>query len=61
MKLLLENWREYLNEEEWEPTGERMMFPAKYLFSHKNISLGINIPSNCSILSKTKLHLCKNL
>ena len=34
MKLLFENWREYLNEEEWEPTGERMMFPAKYLFSH---------------------------
>ena len=34
MKLLLENWREYINEEEWEPSGDKIMFPAKYLFSH---------------------------
>ena len=34
MKLLLENWKKYLDEEEYKPTGQEMMFPAKYLFSH---------------------------
>jgi hypothetical protein len=34
VKLLLENWREYIKEEEWEPSGDKIMFPAKYLFSH---------------------------
>jgi hypothetical protein len=34
MKLLLENWRGFINEEEWKASGEEMMFPAKYLFSH---------------------------
>ena len=34
MKLLLENWKKYLGEEEYRPIGQEMMFPAKYLFSH---------------------------
>ena len=33
MKLLIENWRKFMTEDS-ESTGEEMMFPAKYLFSH---------------------------
>ena len=35
MKLLFENWREYLKEEEYTPKGQYMDFPAEYLKSHK--------------------------
>ena len=34
MKLLIENWRKFMTEDYSESTGEEMMFPAKYLFSH---------------------------
>jgi hypothetical protein len=33
VKLLIENWRKFMTEDS-ESTGEEMMFPAKYLFSH---------------------------
>ena len=35
MKLLFENWREYLKEEKYTPKGQYMDFPAEYLKSHK--------------------------
>ena len=31
---IVENWRKLISEEEWRASGEEMMFPAKYLFSH---------------------------
>jgi len=34
MKLLLEQWRKLISEEEWRASGEEMMFPAKFMFSH---------------------------
>jgi hypothetical protein len=36
MKKMLNEWKQYLREEEedWKPSGEEMMFPAKFLFSH---------------------------
>jgi len=34
MKLLFENWRGFLKEEDYVPKGQRLDFPAEYLDSH---------------------------
>ena len=34
MKLIFENWRGFLKEQEYVPKGQRLDFPAEYLESH---------------------------